>query len=182
MSNRAELQEISNKRLLRAAQGEEDVWEVLNSDEFRDPDDPESFLYDINCRDVLRNTPLHLAVISGSIENVKYLIEEDGCDVDLQNSEGNTPLHLAMIRDLDPSVRRDIVHALVSEAGATASLKITNNNRQTPMDLCHIYGRHEVADELRSPSPPPMGVGAFVNNDDIASDDEDGSGSGSESE
>ncbi|KIK94426.1 hypothetical protein PAXRUDRAFT_12047 [Paxillus rubicundulus Ve08.2h10] len=120
MSGNDELRTLLNKQLLAAARQQGNVDELLSNPQHRDPEDANNFMFDINCTDVLGNTPLHLAVSSGSIENVNLLIEsEAGCDVDPQNFQGDTPLHLA-VQIQDTEIRRGIVEALV-DAGADAS-------------------------------------------------------------
>ncbi|KAF8844245.1 hypothetical protein BDN67DRAFT_1066354 [Paxillus ammoniavirescens] len=180
MSGNDEQRILLNKQLLAAARQEGNVDELLSNLEYRDPEDEDSFLFDINCIDVLGNTPLHLAVLSGSIENVNLFIESDGCDVDLQNFEGDTPLHLAVqIQDLE--TRQAIVDALVVSAEAVDSIKLTNKAGQTPKDLCNIYCPDDAVVISRT-TPSPRKVEAIIDADDIASGGEDGSVSGSDSE
>ncbi|KAF9225185.1 ankyrin [Gyrodon lividus] len=179
MSGYDEQRSLLNKQLLAAARQQGNVEELLTSAEYRDADE-DSFLFDINCIDVLGNTPLHLAVSSGSIENVNFLIEADGCDVDPQNFAGDTPLHLAVqIQDRD--TRREIVSALVESAGAVDSIKLTNKAGQTPKALCNIYCSYDT-EVISLTTPPARSVEAIIDQDDIASGDEGGPGSGSESE
>ncbi|KIJ13831.1 hypothetical protein PAXINDRAFT_100515 [Paxillus involutus ATCC 200175] len=171
MSGNDEQRSLLNKQLLAAARQQGNVDELLSNPEHRDPEDEDSFLFDINCIDVLGNTPLHLAVLSGSLENVDALITSDaGCDVDPQNFQGDTPLHLA-VQIQDPETRRGIVGALV-DAGADHSIKLTNKAGQTPKDLCNIYCPDDA--EVISRTTPALRVRkmeAVIDLDDIASDD-----------
>ncbi|KAN0100059.1 hypothetical protein V8E55_000043 [Tylopilus felleus] len=165
-----EQQELLNKQLLAAARQQGNIEELLTSAEYRDPDDEDSFLFDINCTDFLGNTPLHLAVLSGSVENLDLLIEADGCDVDPQNKAGDTPLHLA-VRIQDRDTRHAIVSVLVETAGAVDSIRLTNKARQTPNDLAKIYCPSDT-EVISLTTPPARQVKDILGNDDIASDGE----------
>ncbi|KAF9237095.1 ankyrin repeat-containing domain protein [Melanogaster broomeanus] len=179
MSNDDERRTLNlyDKRLLAAAR-QGDVEEVLDDPECSDPNSTDDFLFDINCIDVLGNTPLHLAVSSGSAESVELLLEVDGCDVDPQNFEGDTPLHLA-VQIQDPDARQAIVSLLVEDAGAVDSIKLTNKAGQTPKALCDIYcPDDDVVAFLTTPAVRTLA--ANIDADDIASDGEGGSGYESE--
>jgi ankyrin repeat protein len=65
----------------------------------------------LNIKDKNGDTPLHLAVRSGSLEAARALIEA-GADLSLANNEGDTPLQLAL--ELG---KKDAAKAL-QEAGA----------------------------------------------------------------
>ncbi|KAI9566362.1 hypothetical protein HD554DRAFT_1188115 [Boletus coccyginus] len=160
---------LLNKQLLAAARQQGNVDELLTSPEYRDDDD--DFLFDINCVDLYSgNTPLHLAVSSGSVDNVNSLIEAYGCDVDPTNKAGDTPLHLA-VQIQDQDTRRAIVSALVETAGAIESIRLTNKAGQTPNDLSKIYCPKDT--EVSSlTTPPARQMDAFLDPGDIASDGE----------
>ena len=49
---------------------------------------------DLNPRNVLERTPLHLSCIRGHLE-VSQLLVRSGADINVQDFEGNTPLHLS---------------------------------------------------------------------------------------
>ncbi|KAI5998200.1 ankyrin repeat-containing domain protein [Pisolithus albus] len=138
MTDVFEKRAVLNKRLLAAARGSGDIVELLIDPEYRDPDEEEDFLFDINCRDVLGNTPLHLAVSNESVGNVNLILDAPLCDVDMQNHKGDTPLHLA-VQIRDPDIRKDIVTLLIEEAEAYDSTRLKNKANQTPKDLCDIY-------------------------------------------
>ncbi|KAF8548065.1 ankyrin [Imleria badia] len=165
-----EQRKLLNKQLLAAAREQGNVEELLTSDEYRDPEDEDNFLFDINCTDLSGNTPLHLAVLSGSIENVNLLIEADGCDVDPQNKAGDTPLHLA-VKIQDRVTRHAIVSSLVETAGAVESIRLTNKARQTPNDLAKIYCPNDT-EVISLTTPPARQVHDILGRDDIASDGE----------
>ncbi|KAG6380600.1 ankyrin repeat-containing domain protein [Boletus reticuloceps] len=162
-----EQRKLLNRQLLAAARQQGNVEELLISEEYRDQDDQDSFLFDINCTDLSGNTPLHLTVSSGSIEHVNLLIEADGCDVDPQNNSGDTPLHLA-VRIPDRATRHAIVSALVETAGAIDSIRLANKAGQTPNDLAKIYCPNDT-EVVSLTMPPARQVNDILGYDDIAS-------------
>lgn len=58
----------------------------------------------LNIQNLLRQTPLHLAVLLGQTSVVQSLIDHK-VDVTLQDHQGNTPLHIACRRDDQDAVR-----------------------------------------------------------------------------
>jgi len=114
----------ANERLLAAAK--QDIEEMI-LEIFEKPG-----TYDINYVDGLGNTALHYAAQYGSTDCLEHILEQDGCDVDIQNRlERATPLHLA-IRLEDEELRRYVVASLL-DAGADP--KIRNKFSQTPIDM-----------------------------------------------
>ena len=66
-----------------------------------------------SCRDSEYDaTPLHWASIYGHLDIVRYLVEEQQCDVECRDKYGGTPLHCAALGG-----RLDIVQYLISERG-----------------------------------------------------------------
>ena len=53
---------------------------------------------DVNRQDEAGNTPLHIACQNGSIDIVRYFVEERKCDFNVANNKGELPLHLACKR------------------------------------------------------------------------------------
>ncbi|KAI6159265.1 hypothetical protein EDD17DRAFT_908328 [Pisolithus thermaeus] len=162
---------ILNKRLLTAASGSGDIVDLLTDPEYRDPDNEENFLFDINCRDILGNTPLHRAVSSGLVDYVNLILDAPLCDVDIQNNKGDTPLHLA-VQIRDPEIRKDIVTLLIEEAEAYESTRLKNRANQTPKDLCDIYCPDD-KEVVRLASPPARKINQLLDRNDVVRDDSD---------
>jgi ankyrin repeat protein len=78
----------------------------------------------VNIKDEAGNTPLHNAVITGSVEMIEFLLSK-GADIDAQNTQLNTPLHEAIQR------RVENISELLIEKGADLSKK--NIHHQTPL-------------------------------------------------
>ncbi|TCD62871.1 hypothetical protein EIP91_006277 [Steccherinum ochraceum] len=165
-----EQQGASNNELLLAA-AKDDNKELM--DEVLEKGD-----FDVNSRDGVGNTALHLAAANGSTEVLEDILTCDDCDVDLINNlEKATPLHLALLK-LDGETLEYVVYQLI-ESGA--DIKIKDKHGRTAVDLAQIKGiRDKVLQwdrEAHGPPPPA------ISNDDVADDDDDdepGSGSGSE--
>ncbi|KAI6024570.1 ankyrin [Pisolithus marmoratus] len=157
---------ILNKRLLTAVRGSGDIEELFTDREYRKPNDEDSFLFDINCRDVLGNTPLHLAVASGSVDNVNLILSAPLCDVDIQNNKGDTPLHLA-VQIRDSQIRKAIVTSLIEDAEAYDSTRLKNKAKQTPKDLCDIYCPDD-KEVIRLASPPIRTINQMLDRSDVA--------------
>lgn len=168
--NDVEKRAVLNQRLLNAARGSEDIEELLTDPDCRDPDD-EDYLFDINCRDILGNTPLHLVVSNGSVDNVNLILDVPLCDVDIQNNKGDTPLHLA-VQIRDPEVRKAIVTLLVKEAEAYESTRLKNKANQTPKDLCDIYCPND-KEVIRLASPPARKLSQMLDSSDVVRDNDD---------
>jgi hypothetical protein len=80
----------------------------------------------INLRDKLGRTALHLTIRPAHVETLKLLLEY-GADIAIKDNEGNTPLHLAVLR------QNEEITKILLEKGAP--LDIPNNNNETPLDL-----------------------------------------------
>ncbi|KAF8600850.1 ankyrin [Ceratobasidium sp. AG-I] len=155
----------NNERMLAAAKQDNDelILEIFEKEGS----------FNINFRDGLGNTALHYAAANASLDVLEHILEQDECDVDLQNRiEGHTPLHLA-VRIPDKDERQAVVESLL-DAGADPRVK--DKHGQRPIDSVPFTDT-----ELRDLFRRAEAV-ASVNQADIAndSDGEPGSGSGSE--
>lgn len=92
----------------------------------------EGELIDVNQTGLDGDTPLHVACMSGNLQDVQLLIE-CGARVNQQGDMGNTPLHSAITAD-DPA----IIQLLIDHG---AEISATNEFGQTPRDLAVITGR-----------------------------------------
>ncbi|KAF9469525.1 ankyrin repeat-containing domain protein [Collybia nuda] len=155
----------NNERVLAAARADNEdlLLEVFEEGNF-----------DINCTDGLGNTPLHNAVSHGSTDVLEHILSREGCDVDPINSiEKATPLHLA-IKIEHVELRKFIVDSLL-DAGADTSIK--DKNGETVLDIIPLD------DTVLRGLIRKSQAQSSVSKDDIASDDDEGSGgSGSDSE
>ncbi|KAG8764916.1 hypothetical protein FRC12_007810 [Ceratobasidium sp. 428] len=116
---------------------------------------------------------LHYAASHASTDVLELILEQENCDVDLQNRiEGYTPLHFA-VRFPHPEARLIVVQSLL-EAGADPRIK--DKNGQRPVDSIPFTDT-TLRDAFRKAEAE-----ASVDQGDIAndSDGEPGSGSGSE--
>lgn len=94
---------------------------------------------DINTRNHLLKTPLHLAVIENNLDIVKHLLNK-GADVNAVDIFGDTPLHWATYNTFYPT---DIIMAILQY---NPKLDIKNKNGLTAlMNLCfRLWSRLEV--------------------------------------
>lgn len=81
---------------------------------------------DVDKRDGLGRTPLHIAVFYGDIESAKLLLEK-GANIDARENWDRTPLHLASAHGQDLAVEFLLVQG--------ADPKLTNKWMHTPLHL-----------------------------------------------
>ena len=98
---------------------------------------------DVNCKDLIGNTPLHDAAMNDQLEVMKYLVKEQHCDPMTRNNRHYTPLHLACNRD-----HLDIIHYLISEAHCDPSCK--NKYGNTPLHHACSRGHTHIVQYLLS--------------------------------
>jgi len=128
---------------------------------------------DINCQDGLGNTPLHNAVLHGSTDVLEHILSHEDCDVDPVNRiDKATPLHLA-VQIEEPKLRLYIFESLL-EAGADTSIK--DKNQETVLDIVRTQDA-ELYALIRK-----YQAQASISRNDIASDGELKTGSGTDSE
>ena len=84
---------------------------------------------DLNPRNVLERTPLHLSCIRGHLE-VSQLLVRSGADVNIQDFEGNTPLHLAVEQGY-----LNLVTWLLTKG---PDVLLVNKNGKTPIQCTNI--------------------------------------------
>ena len=99
----------------------------------------DSGLVDVEAKDEVGWTPLHLASRDNSIAIAKLLIER-GADVDAKTNVGLTPLHLASMRNYVE------IAELLIKAGADVEAK--DNRGQTPLHWASIENYIELAELL----------------------------------
>ncbi len=83
---------------------------------------------DVNVKNELGQTALHLAVAAGKLDIIQYLIEKCGANINEVDNAGNTPLHVAAMHR-----RHQIVEYLVRTGKAT--INKGNNSGNTPLYL-----------------------------------------------
>ncbi|KAH0540617.1 26S proteasome non-ATPase regulatory subunit 10-like isoform X1 [Cotesia glomerata] len=82
---------------------------------------------DINIADKRGATPLHRAASKGNVEVLKFLLSQEGLNIDVQDIYGNTALHLACEEDRQQEAKLLVAHG--------ASLEVENKERKTPLQL-----------------------------------------------
>ncbi|CAH8681183.1 unnamed protein product [Schistosoma rodhaini] len=93
-------------------------------------------ILDINARNALRQTPLHLAVNRQNIPMVQCLLEEMNALTNLQDCDGDTPLH-----DAISSQNTTLVELLLRH---NPDLTILNNAGQNSLHCATVHGGTEI--------------------------------------
>ena len=97
---------------------------------------------DVNARDALLRSSLHLAEDSGQLEAAQILLEHNA-DTNVQNEDGKTPLHL-----LSQNLRlngSDILRHALSLLKGGAEVKIRDKDNKTPLHLAIQSGQSKLA-------------------------------------
>ncbi len=97
----------------------------------------------INCKNLEGCTPLHLAASSGHVNIVSYLVDH-GAFVNCQDDEGDAPLHYAVREYQSPSL--EMIQLLVAKYHA--SVDITNEDDESPIELARDLGEEDLANSL----------------------------------
>lgn len=79
-------------------------------------------------------TPLHIAVKSGNMEMIEFLIE-NGADPSIVNAKNNTPLHMA--------ANEGNITAFKTLLNKNVDLKIKGNFNLTPLEMAVVYGHED---------------------------------------
>eukprot|EP00731_Ephydatia_muelleri_P016933 Em0010g31a len=96
-----------------------------------------------NIKDDLESTPLHAAASSGSLDILKYLIEQRNCDPQCKGQVGRTPLHYACQHYGNTAM----VKYLVEEKGCDVNCK--DDSGITPFDFATTYANEPVVSLLK---------------------------------
>jgi ankyrin repeat protein len=96
----------------------------------------------VEARDFMSNTPLHLAAAAGKIDVVKFLVETWPEGMRAKEDGEHTPLHLAAME-----AKTEVVKFLVETW--PAGLKEKNDYLETPLHLAALIGKPEVANVNR---------------------------------
>ncbi|KAM9818922.1 85/88 kDa calcium-independent phospholipase A2 isoform 3-T5 [Syngnathus typhle] len=95
----------------------------------------------INARDALGQTPLHLACERSDAACVKELLEESQARTDIRDHQGETPMHIAAKHD-SPGVIQALCSRLCS------GVNELNNSGETPLHVSCRLGRVEAVKAL----------------------------------
>ncbi|GFW15489.1 inversin [Trichonephila clavipes] len=103
---------------------------------------------------------LHLAVATGSVEVVRFLVGREDCDVDILDNTFCTPLHWAAKKGFSEKV--DVLlsarafHTSADDNGATALHYAANNNHADLLGhvpLAHSHPRYSFLANISTPKP-----------------------------
>lgn len=76
------------------------------------------------------HTPLHMCAANGHVEVMQFILNQKGCDPDIQTKLGNTAVHLAAL-----NARAEACKLLVNNG---VDLKKRNTSGKTAADLCPV--------------------------------------------
>lgn len=103
-------------------------------------------------RNIAGQTPLITAVIDGSPETVKFLIDREA-NVHAHDNNGNTPLHY-LLPTPDSKYDADVKKKAQLLIDAGANLRAMNNQRRTPIDVApgelNIFLRQRIKPSVKS--------------------------------
>lgn len=84
-------------------------------------------------------TPLHIAVQSGNLEIVNYLIDQKAF-INSKDNEGNTPLHIAVLNE-----NSELTRCLIEKK---SKINSQNKNGNTPLHLAALKGNFKLVKYL----------------------------------
>lgn len=123
-------------------------------------------------RDPLGDTALHLCCRYGSWEVLDEILDQDGIEIDPQNTkELDTPLHLTIRYAHDEPEHGTFIAKNLVEVGADP--RIRNQNGDKPVDLIHGDDLDELIDLLQGAELAADNDGADENGEVIEDDGED---------
>ena len=105
------------------------------------PDFLGSKYIDVNARNPLGDTPLHIAAVGGDGVVVSLLLKH-GANIDARGEHGYTPLHEACEQG-----NTDVVKVLLDSGADT---KVRNENGLTPLEIAELLDREEIAKLLKA--------------------------------
>ena len=90
-------------------------------------------------------SPVHMAAWKGSLKNLKYLIDEVGCNIDVVSqgefSYGKTPIFFALTQS-----RPEVVTYLLD---CGCNVKIVNNKGQTPLSIASSHLSNDIVQRIQ---------------------------------
>ncbi|CAB0030116.1 unnamed protein product [Trichogramma brassicae] len=108
--------------------------------------DESNQLVQINARDKLGNTPLHVALKIQKKKVVELLLRR-GADPTLANEKGDTPLHLICEKDSDGSLM-ELFFDVVENLGKIVQVDARNHSNETPLKLALRHKKKTIAESL----------------------------------
>jgi len=82
----------------------------------------------VNAQSMQGHTPLHMCAANGHVEVMQFLLNQKGCEPDIQTKLGNTAVHLAAL-----NARVEACKLLINNG---VDLKKKNKSGKTAADLC----------------------------------------------
>lgn len=106
---------------------------------------------EINIRNYLGKTPLHLASKMGHYQTTKTLLEANPTMINLKDPDGDTALQMAFSKFTENPKKRISLIRLLLENGASPHLK--NKAGKSPLDLIQVYPKiyHLVLSHSKNP-------------------------------
>jgi ankyrin repeat protein len=95
----------------------------------------------INGRDHIKQTPLHIAALKGNIGIIKILLDK-GADIKAKDKYGDTPLHIAVKKGYKDAVK------VLLKGGADVNVK--NNDHKKPIDYAYSTNDQEMIEIIRN--------------------------------
>ncbi|CAF1132383.1 unnamed protein product [Rotaria sordida] len=97
----------------------------------------------INLKDSQKRTPLHLAVVKGHIDIVRYLVEE-GAKLDVVDNEQRTPLIKAILSGVQNIKRNYQICEILVNGGADKSINSVDKHGRTALHYAIDFGNEHL--------------------------------------